>query len=107
MDAQFLNEYYIKGYLANRLNDEEKLAFEKAMNESPMLKDVIEGLRPLSQLEIDLHIKELQKALFKQVDKKQKKKKAGFDGNGIMWIVLVAFILLLILVVSYFFFFTL
>lgn len=107
MNLNFVNEYYIKGYLSDSLTQEEKSAFEAALKDQPMLQDVIEGLRPLSDLEIDLHVRELQKSLRSQMhkDRQKVKKKTPFF-QQLVWI-MVAVLILAIIVLGFYFVITL
>lgn len=105
---EFINDYYIKGYLSNSLTSEEKQAFEQALKEQPMLRDVIEGLRPLSTLEIELHIKELQKALNHHIDQQKVKRKPSALSFTQQWIwIITAFFILMIIIVGMYLIFTL
>lgn len=101
MKMEFINDYYIKGYLTDQLSEEEVQAFEQAMEEQPLLKEVIEGLRPLSALEIELHVKELQKTLNNQLILQRKKRNSMAMPWGQQWVwILTALILLGILLLG-------
>ncbi len=107
MNSNFVNEYYIKGYLSNSLTKEELSAFEAALKDQPMLHDVIEGLRPLSDLEIDLHVRELQKTLRTHIDKDRKRTNKKLPiYQQLVWI-MVAVLILAIIVLGFYFIITL
>lgn len=103
MKKEFITEYYIKGFLENTLKEQDRLAFEEELHKNPMLKDVIEGLKPLSSLEIDMHIKELQKSLYASIDQKKNRDKTFFPFKNIAFTIMLIIILLFVVIMVFYF----
>jgi len=103
MRKEFITDYYIKGFLENTLKEQDRLDFEEELDKNPMLKDVIEGLKPLSSLEIDMHIKDLQRSLYSSMDQARNKKKPLLPIKNMVLIIIIMGILFFLAIIVFYF----
>ncbi len=87
-------------YLSDKLSRDEKHDFEKALVDSEMMNDAVEGLEKLKNKDITAHVEQLNNNLRKQLEKK-KSKKLKRQIKDLPWLYLFIILILLIILIGF------
>lgn len=92
-----IDEEQMQAYLDGKLDEEKRFELEAALSESNFESDAVEGLKALPSNELKHSVRKLNKHLSKQIDQKQKRKRARFSFPSFAIIAVVVILLLTVL----------
>ena len=88
-------------YLSDKLSGDEKHEFEKALVDSEMMSDAVEGLEKFKNKNVGALVEQLNNNLKKQLEKK-KAKKLKRQIKDLPWLYLFIILVLLIILIGFF-----
>ena len=87
-------------YLSDKLSAEEKYNLEKAMIDSEMMNDAVEGLGGFKEKDVNTLVEQLNSNLKKQLEKK-KSKKLKRKIKDLPWLYLTIILILVIILIAF------
>jgi len=87
-------------YLSGKLSADEKHDFEKSLIDSEMMNDAVEGLEKLKNTDVSAVVRQLNKNLHKQLNRKRSKKiKRGI--KDLPWLYFTIILVLIIILIGF------
>ena len=95
-----INNQKLMDYLSGKLSADEKHNFEKALVDSEMMNDAVEGLEKFKNKDVSALVEQLNTNLHKQLEKK-KSKKLKRKIKDLPWLYLSIILILIIILISF------